>query len=476
MSDTNPHTDWPLEPGPEALRALIQAATDRIVPYIESLDDQPAAYISLEEAAAVARSLADATMPEAPLPTDQVLSVLFDRAVPASFNAAGPGYLAYVPGGGVVHSAVGEFIAACINRFTGVWVAAPALIQLETNVIRWLCDTVGYGEGALGFLTTGGSLANFSAVVCARTERLGDDFSHGVVYVSDQAHYSCLKAARLAGVPARNIVAIASDETFRMRADALAARIQADRNAGLKPMMVMASAGTTNTGAVDPLEAIADLTEAEGLWLHVDAAYGGFFVLTRRGRNALRGMERADSITLDPHKGLFLPYGTGALLVKDGPALARAHEGTAEYMPAMQSDMERLDFCRLTPELSRDYRGLRVWLPLQLCGVAAFRDALDEKFDLIDAVAAHLDGLDSVEIVAAPQLTVLAFRVADDDAVTRTVLERINARRRVMLTPTTLNNRFVIRVCILCFRTHADRVVMCLEDIDAALAEVLGLA
>src|SRR6185295_8985183 len=155
-----------------------------------------------------------------------------------------------------------------------------------------------------------------------------------------------------------------------------------DRAAGLRPFLIVASAGTTNTGAVDPLPALADIAAGEGLWLHVDGAYGGFFVLTERGRRTFAGIERADTITLDPHKGMFLPYGTGCLLAKDRGTLRRAHSMPAEYLPAMSDEADRVDFSEISPELSRDYRGLRVWLPLQLRGTRVFREALDEKLDL----------------------------------------------------------------------------------------------
>src|SRR5262249_22845931 len=184
-----------------------------------------------------------------------------------------------------------------------------------------------------------------------------------------------------------------------------------DRAAGLRPFLIVASAGTTNTGAVDPLPELADIAQREGLWLHVDGAYGGFFVLTERGRRTLAGIERADSITLDPHKGMFLPYGTGCLLARDAETLRRAHSMPAEYLPTMQHDVERVDFSEITPELSRDYRGLRVWLPLQLHGTRAFREALDEKLDLAAWAHDELTTIDGMEIVAAPQLSLVVFRL-----------------------------------------------------------------
>lgn len=477
----------PLEVSGAALRRLVDAAMDRIAPHLDSLPFQPAADTDGESAAAFARTLVE-PLPESPSPTDAVLDLLFERAVPRSFNTAGPGYLAYIPGGGLPHSAVADLIADTVNRYVGVFAAAPALAQLEANVVAWFGALAGYPPTARGLLTSGGSLANFTALVTARRERLPEDFLAGTLYASDQAHHSVQKAALLAGFPPANVRSIPSDGAFRLRLDLLAERIAADRRLGQLPFMVVANAGTTNTGAIDPLEPLADLCARQALWLHVDAAYGGFFLLTERGRQALAGIERADSIVLDPHKSLFLPYGTGALLVRDGPALRRAHGVTGDYMPPMSADDDLIDFCEISPELSRPFRGLRVWLPLKLLGAAPFRQALDEKLDLARWAAGQLRALPEVEILAEPELSLLAFRLAPAgpagetgadrsgrlNRLNRDWLARANARRRVYLTGTMLGDRFALRICVLSFRTHRDRVEQAIEDLRAAAAEALG--
>jgi aromatic-L-amino-acid decarboxylase len=467
----------PLELDEAGFRALVDVAVDRVAAHLRGLATAPACVT--EGGAEVARALRE-PLPRTGAAASAVLATLFERALPCSYNTPGPGYLAYVPGGGLLHAAVADLIADAVNRYVGLWRAAPGLVQLESNVVRWLCEVVGLPAGAGGVLTTGGSLANFGATVAARA-RLGEHFADGAVYTSAEAHHSVRKAATLAGFPARQVRAIAVDERFRVRVDAARAAIAADRAAGRRPCMIVASAGTTNTGAVDDLEALADLAAREGLWLHVDAAYGGCFALTARGRAALRGLGRADSVTLDPHKGLFLPYGTGALLVRDPAALRRAHAGAADYLPPMQEDPEFVDFCELSPELSRDFRGLRVWLPLKLCGADAFAAALDEKLDLAAHAAAALAATPEVELVAPPQLSLLAFRhvprrLAGDaaaiDAHNRALLAAINRRQRVFLTSTIAGGRFVLRICVLSFRTHRDRVDAGLEDVRAAIAEL----
>ncbi len=467
-----------LELSPETMRRLVDAAAERVLAHLAGLAERPA--IDVDGGAELARSLREGP-PETGTPFDELLELLFERVVPTSYNTAGPGYLAYIPGGGLFHAAVADFIADAVNRYVGVWLPAPGLVQLEVNVVRWFCDMVGYPAEALGFLTTGGSLATWTGLVTARRERLPDDFLDGTIYAGDQVHHAVVKSAVLAGFPAANVRLVPSDERFRVRLDALAEAIRADRAAGKTPFLVVGSAGTTNTGAVDDLEALADLAPAEGLWFHVDAAYGGFFVLTERGRRRLAGLERADSLVLDPHKGLFLPYGTGCLLVRDGAALHRTHSIAADYMPQFQSDPDLVDFCEISPELSRDWRGLRVWLPLKMHGLGAFRAALDEKLDLAEWATTELEKLPDLEIVARPQLSVVAFRLAPEgldpealNRLNRDFLDRINARRRVFLTATTVGGRFILRICVLSFRTHRERMEMCLEDIRAAREEALA--
>jgi len=468
--------DRTLELEGDALRRLIDAAAERILAHVASLPSQPSA--DVRGGAELARSLAE-PMPETGTPAEELLDLLFDRVIPKSFNTAGPGYLAYIPGGGLPQSAVADLISASTNRYVGVFAAAPGLAQLEANVCRWLCDLAGLPPAARGILTSGGSLATFSALVAARRERLPEDFLAGRIYASDQTHHAVRKAALLAGFPESAVREVETDGLFRVRLDALERAIAEDRAAGRTPFLVVGNGGTTNTGAVDDLTALADLARREGLWLHVDAAYGGFFLLTRDGAQRLAGIERADSVVLDPHKGLFLPYGTGALLVRDGGTLRRAHAVSGDYMPEMQDDPGFADFNLLSPELSRGFRGLRVWLPLKMHGIAPFRRNLEEKLALARWACERLREIPGIEIVAEPQLSIVAFRLTRPgaageaaDARNRELMRRVNARRRVYLTGTLLRGRFALRMCVLSFRTHASRMEMALEDVRAAVADL----
>ncbi|HWM89675.1 MAG TPA: aminotransferase class I/II-fold pyridoxal phosphate-dependent enzyme [Thermoanaerobaculia bacterium] len=470
--------DHPLELTGDEMRRLVEAAMERITKYVDTLPEQSAG--STEGGLRLARSLAE-PLPEEGTPFPKLLSLLFDRALARSLNTAGPGYLAYVPGGGLLHAAVADLIADSINRYVGIAGGAPGLVRIETNVVDWFREIVGYPPEARGILTSGGSLSALTALITARQERLPEDFLRGVLYLSDQTHHSVAKCARLAGFPAANVRAVPSDERFRIRLDTLEAMIAEDRQRGLTPFLVVGSAGTTNTGAVDPLEELAELSRLHGLWLHVDAAYGGFFLLTEEGRRTLRGIELADSVVLDPHKSLFLPYGTGALLVRDGEALRRTHSAEADYLPATRDDADLVDFSAISPELTRPFRGLRVWLPLKMHGVGPFREALEEKLALARWASEELKTIEGIEVVAEPQLSALAFRLnpggMDSDGLNRLnhrLMKGINDRKRVILTGTKLGDRFVIRICVLSFRTHQDRVEACLEDIREAVREVGG--
>jgi aromatic-L-amino-acid decarboxylase len=460
---------YPLEPGPEEMRDMAGAAGRFLARFIEDLPSAPASDLdgAMDRARAVLGSV-----PDRGRPFDEVLDQVWGSAEKA-FNTAGPGYLAYIPGGGLYAAALSEFIAAGLNRYVGMWSAAPGLAQVEWTALRWLGDMFGYPDEMRGITTTGGSLSNFSAIVAARVALLGEDFLDGAMYTTDQTHASVTKAARLAGLPARWIRTVPTDSGLRMDVDALRSMIKQDRESGLRPFLVVPSAGTTNTGAVDPIADTVSLAREEGLWSHVDGAYGGFFQLTERGHDRFRGIEEADSITLDPHKAMFLPYGTGALLVREGRRLRDAHAVAGAYLQDLGAEEEIPNFSEYSPELSRSFRGLSIWLPIQLHGLDAFRTALDEKLDLARYVYEELRDTPGLEVPWEPEVTTVAFRLTgrDDDA-NAALLDRINASRRVFLSSTRIADDYWIRVCIVSHRTHRDRVEEGVEIIRAAVHDL----
>jgi len=470
----NAFTD--LEFTPDRMRAMADTVVARCIDHMATFGEQPAC--GDVDAADLCRAMKEPA-PERPSALEPLLDGLFDEWLPRSFNAPGPGYLAYIPGGGVFPAALADFIAATTNRYTGVWQAAPALVQLEANALDWLRDWMAFPPETRGLFTTGGSMATFNALVCARERHLGAEIRRGVLYTSDQAHHSILKSAKLAGVMPDRVRPIESDDRYRLRVDRLEAAIAADRRAGLTPFAVVSSAGTTNTGAVDPLDAVADVCQREGMWHHIDGAYGAFFYLLDELRETLEGLPRADSLTLDPHKGMFLPYGTGALLVRDGAALRAAHEATAAYLPPMPHPQDFYDPSQHGPELTRGFPGLRVWFSVKLFGAAGYRSAIAEKRALALQAAERVSSLPGIVMDAEPELSLFAFHAtragasrADEDAMTRALMDRTTARGRVMVTGAVAHGRFLGRVCVLSFRTHQPQIDALVDDFAAVLQEL----
>ncbi len=468
---------YPLEPDHEEMHLLAEDVMERTIAFVDSLADHPASLAGMpEEAIRDLQRRLLAPPPEGPQDLRDLLGRI-EEASAAAVESAGPSYLAYIPGGGVFAGALADFYARATNRYVGMAATAPGLVALEWSVVCWLADVVGMPPQGGGLLVSGGSIANFAAVVAAR-ERLGEQLWDGTVYLTEEAHQSVGKAVRLAGLPRRALRTVPCTKDLRMDVQALRDMLAQDRQEGRRPFMLVASAGTTNTGVVDPLPELAALAQREELWFHVDAAYGGFFLLTDRGRRILDGIDRADSVTLDPHKSLFAPYGTGALVVRDLAALRAAHAVSGHYLQDLD-EHEVPDFADLGPELTRELRGLRIWLPLHLYGVAAFRAALDEKLDLAQHAYRRLAAEPSLDLPWPPALSIVGVRVrAEDPEVadrrTRAVLERVNLGRRVFLSSTIVEGRFTLRLAILAHRSHLSRVDEAVDAIIAAARTVAG--
>lgn len=460
------------------MRAMGDAVLRRVIAHLATIGEQPIR--GDVDAAELCRALREPA-PEQGTTLDPLLEALFDEWIPRSYNTASPGYLAFIPSGGIFPAALADLISNGVNRYTGVWRAAPALVQLESNALDWLRDWMQFPASTRGVFTTGGSTANLAAIVCARERRLGADIRPGIMYASDQVHHSVVKSARVAGVMPDRVRSIPVDEAFRMRIDALEDAIRRDRAAGLIPFLVVSSAGTTNTGAVDPLCDIAAVCKARDLWHHVDGAYGAFFHMCPELRPLLAGLPQADSLTLDPHKGLFLPYGTGALLVADGEVLKAAYSVTASYMPANQEDADLYDPHQFGPDLSRGFPGLRVWLSLKLYGAARYRAVIAEKRALALVASERIAAMPHMVIAAQPQLSLLAFHlawpgstVAEQNTATRELLERVTRRGRVMLTGCEVGGRFLGRICVLSFRTHAEHIDACVQHLAEEALTLIG--
>jgi glutamate/tyrosine decarboxylase-like PLP-dependent enzyme len=327
-----------------------------------------------------------------------------------------------------------------------------------------MAGLVGYPEESGGDLTSGGSVANLTAIIAAR-EAMGvraRNIENSCVYMTPDAHHCVDKSLRAAGLAECKIRRVPMDDRCRMQASALEETIIEDRHSGFRPWLIIASAGTTDTGAVDPLGGISALAQKYDLWLHVDAAYGGFFLLCEEGRQVLRDLDKAHSIVLDPHKGMFLPYGSGAVLVRNVEWLARSQTYQADYMQDARKDEGCYSPADLSLELTRPFRGLRFWLPLKLFGLAPFRAALSEKIYLARYFYAELSKLPGWEMGPAPELSVVTYRFVpeqgDVDAFNQRLVEAVQADGRVFISSTLIDGSFFLRLAVLHFRTHLAQV------------------
>ena len=426
-------------------------------------------------------SLYDSPIGEAPAGIDTLLRTLERSVDLTGINPAAAGHFGYIPGGGIYPSALGDYLAAVTNRYAGVFFANPGAVRMEHILTRWMATVVGFPTEAAGNLTSGGSIATLIGIVSARDAHgiKSKDVDRSVIYATAHAHHSVDKAIRIAGLGESVLRHVPMDERHRMDADALDRLIREDRAAGLRPFLVVASAGTTDVGAVDPLSAIADVSSRHELWLHVDGAYGAFFALCPEGRRVLSGMDRADSIIMDPHKGLFLPYGSGAVLVKNTAAIKSAHIYTANYMQDTLQSADEMSPADLSPELTKHFRGLRLWLPLKLFGVAPFRAALEEKMLLARYFRERLLEIPGFEVGPEPDLSVVTFRYVpergDADEFNQRLVQAIHQDGRVFLSSSILDGRFILRLAVLIYRSHLEDVDLTIAILRECVARLLSL-
>lgn len=438
------------------------------------------AYVETPDPAA---GLLDVSIGEAGAALEDVVDLLEREVLEPGGHPASPGFLAYLSGGGLYHAALGAYLGAVSNKYPGVFFTGPGPVRMENQLVRWTADLVGFSDGAAGYIASGGSLANFTAIVTARDAHglRGPGLASTVAYTTSQAHHCIDKALRLAGLAEVRLRRIPKDAGHRMRPAALAEAIAEDRRRGLTPWLIVATAGTTDVGAVDPLEKIADVADREDCWLHVDAAYGGFFLLTGHGRERMAGIERADSAVLDPHKSLFLPWGSGILVVRDGIHLAEAHGGSGPYLQDAERARDVVSPADLSPELTKPFRALGMWLPLVLLGTRPFAAALEEKLLLARYFRERVAEL-GFEVGPPPDLSVVTFRLAppdaspaEVDAANREIVEAMRRDGRVFLSSTLLDGRFAIRMAALPHRTHRRHIDLTLRLLEQEMKSLEGL-
>jgi aromatic-L-amino-acid decarboxylase len=444
-----------LDPDADTMRRVGYEMIDRLVEHLTTLSDQRVARRgNCQEFA----TWVDEPLPEASRSIDDCLDFFFHRVVPRMTLVNHPRFHAYIPCPSSFAGAIGMMLAAGTNPFVGSWLGGATVCSLELTVLRWIAQMLEYPSHAAGILTSGGSMANLIGLAAARAKFGPEILQRGVIYVSREGHASVQKAAKILGFPTTAICTIGVDDRFRMNLDELTRSIQTDCEQDRRPFFVSANAGTTNTGAIDPLEPLADICGQVGAWFHVDAAYGGFAAISDRVRSQFAGMQRADSLTLDPHKWLYCPMGIGCALVRDAEYLERAFCSEGDYLKDLPRD--EVNFLERGPELSRPGRALGVWMVLRTAGRDVLAAQIDEDIRLAHLAARLLAEDERLEVVQ-PGLSIVPFRHRRLDNETEAdraqrdtgLMEATLADGELMLSTTTLAGQSALRMVVMNHRT-----------------------
>ena len=437
--------------------------------FINSLSERPAYYkgdansnsLSLKKEK---QSLAD------------LLKIYTEEVVEKGILPSSGGHIGYVPGGGIFTAALGDYIADITNEYAGIHYASPGAVALENELIDWMKTIFGFPKDAIGNLASGGSIANLIALTAARDKHQikNEKIIKSVVYLSPQVHHCIHKALRIIGLEDVIVRHVDLDNNHRINAKKLEQFIKTDYKAGLNPFLVIASSGTTDTGAVDPLDEIGNISKKHNLWFHIDGAYGGFFILVDDKKELFKGIEKADSLVIDPHKSLFLPYGLGAVLIKDKSAVYHSNHYFANYMQDALNETI-VNPADVSPELTKHFRGLRLWIPLQLHGIEPFKACLEEKLLLTEYFRIRLKEI-GFQLGPRPDLSISYFwypsSTIDQNTFNKKLLEYLHDDGTIFLSSTILNEKFVIRIAISSFRTKKETIDKAMVMIKSGLAKV----
>lgn len=458
----------PLEPSEETRNTLLQTLQNYNNNFINTLPNEPA-YVDNTKLDISQLKIDNTTQN-----LDQLLAIYKEQVIDNGLKPASGGHIGYIPGGGIYTSALGDYLAAVSNEYAGIYYGSPGAVSIEDTLISWLKGLFNFPNTAVGNLTSGGSIANLIALTAARDAHQikGDKIEKSVVYLSPQVHHCILKALRIIGLEDVIVHKLSLDAFYRIDTEKLEKQIKVDLSQGLNPFCIIASAGTTDTGAVDPLDTLGNISKKYGTWFHIDGAYGGFFILVEDKKSLFKGIEKADSLVIDPHKGLFLPYGLGAVLVKDKDAVFKSHHYFANYMQDAFTD-GILNPADVSPELTKHFRGLRLWLPLKLHGIEPFVACLEEKIVLTEYFRQNLVSL-GFKVGPQPDLSVSYFwyptdEKAQENKFNETLMDKIHQDGRVFLSSTVINDVYVIRMAILSFRTKKETIDKAIEMIKSSL-------
>lgn len=417
-------------------------------------------------------SLFSEEAPENPMPANEVLKFVLDNVMPHSNIMSHPKTYAFVPGPSNYISVMSDALATGFNIFAGGWIGSSAAAGIEISTLNWLLKLFGFPvKKGGGIFTSGGSMANLTALATARKVKCGEDFSRSVIYLSDQAHSSIIKAINILGFRKEQVRIIPTDMEFKLSINKLKNAIAKDKLEGLQPFCLIASSGTTNTGTVDPLEDLAAICKKENIWLHVDGAFGAAVILSKQGKKLLKGIDKADSITVDPHKWLFQPYEIGCLLVQNHKCLSGTFTEKPVYLRDIEGNESEINFYDHGIELTRHFRALKFYMSVKTFGLQAFRKAIDYNLELAEQVEAELRKSKKWEVISPATLAIINFRYNPvNESFTENQLDQINQKisarmmdsREALLVTTILQGQVVLRMCLINPRTT-------LEDVKSTL-------
>jgi glutamate/tyrosine decarboxylase-like PLP-dependent enzyme len=452
-----------LELSADEMRRLGYRVVDLLVQHFAGMRDAP---VGAKGEPRQLMALFSGAPSETPTDPHQLLARLEKEVFPNNLHVDHPRFFAFVPGPGNFVSTMADALASGFNVFNGTWLGGSAAAALELTVIDWFRRFCGFPATASGLFVSGGSVANLTALHAARRHKLGDQIQGATIYFSDQTHYSIERALRVIGFASEQCRKIPSNERYQLPLESLRAEIRADRNRGLRPFCVVANAGTTNTGAVDALSDLADLCVAENLWLHADGAYGAATVICERGREKLAGLERVDSLSLDPHKWLFQPFECGCVLVRDAGHLKAAFQLMPEYMRDVHRNTAETNPADYGIQLTRGFRALKVWLSINTFGMAAFRDAVTRGFELAEFAEKELRARRHCEILSPAEMGIVAFRFGTSDELQTKLVEFMLRDGFAFLTSTTLKGRTALRLCTINPRTTEADIIQTIDRLE----------
>jgi len=458
-----------LELGKGEMKQIGYQIIDTIVEHFDTQNDKkPVAIASRQEM----DDLFLESAPEEPSDAKEVLDFVIDKVLPNSNIVSHPKSYSFVPGPSNYISVMADTLATGFNIFSGGWAASPAAAELEIVTMNWLLKLFKFpSKKGGGLFTSGGSMANLTALVTARRQRCGDDFSKAIIYMSDQAHSSNIKAIRVLGFRKEQVRIIPTDIEFKMAINKLKNAIAKDRLEGLQPFCIIASAGTTNTGTIDPLNEIATICKSEKLWFHIDGAYGAAAILSQKGSQLLKGIEKADSLTIDPHKWMYQPYEMGCLLVRNHNWLSDTFSEKPEYLRDIEGNASEINFYDHGIQLTRRFRALKFYMSVKTFGLKAFKKAVSYNIDLADQVEEILRKSSNWEVISPATLAIINFRYnpigntyteKELDTLNQYISKKIVESREALLVTTVLQKQVVLRMCLINPRTT-------LKDIEDTL-------